>query len=227
MSRLQLSIRVRQENISRRGLKRIRREKKFWDTFAGRYDKFMNRFAGAYSDLVTLMVSDLNRNDEILEVATGTGIVALAIGDKVTMVDAVDISRPMIAVAVEKAKSEDIRNVRFSVQDCYSLSYGDARFDACIIANTLHVLMEPESALIEIRRVLKTDGIVIAPTYCHGENLKTRMISLIMRFSGFRVYHKFTISSFVDFFETNGFSVVKKRVLKEIVPLVYLVARPR
>ena len=70
------------------------------------------------------------------------------------------------------------------------------------------------------------EGILIAPTYCHGQNIRSRIISRIMGLSGFKAYHKFTIEQFCYFIEGSDFEIVKKQILKGNPPLVYLVAKP-
>ena len=37
-------------------------------------------------------------------------------------------------------------------------------------SNALHIVPEPERALAEIRRMLKDDGILVAPTFTHAGN---------------------------------------------------------
>ena len=39
-----------------------------------------------------------------------------------------------------------------------------------IVSNALHIVPQPEKALAEIRRVLKDDGVLIAPTFTHAGN---------------------------------------------------------
>ena len=43
-------------------------------------------------------------------------------------------------------------------------------FDVVIVSNALHIVPQPEKALREIKRVLKDDGVLIAPTFTHAEN---------------------------------------------------------
>ena len=57
----------------------------------------------------------------------------------------------------------------FSCRIC-CLSYADRSFDAVIVSNALHIVPQPEKALAEIRRVLKDDGVLIAPTFTHAGN---------------------------------------------------------
>lgn len=57
-----------------------------------------------------------------------------------------------------------------TVQDMFNLPYADKSFDVVIVSNALHIVPEPEKALREIRRVLRDDGVLIAPTFTHLGN---------------------------------------------------------
>lgn len=201
-------------------------EKRFWDKFAKRYDAFMKMAAREYPALINLILSDLRPDNIVLEIACGTGIISLAVSHKVHQVYATDISPAMIDIATTKAKQEKIQNIVFSVQDGYSLNFEDHTFDVCIIANAFHVMQEPGKVLKEVKRVLKPEGLLIAPGYCHGENLKARFVSWLICLTGFKAYHKFTVRSFSDFIEREGFSLLKNQLLKSRFPLAYVLARP-
>ena len=43
-----------------------------------------------------------------------------------------------------------------------------------IASNALHIVPQPEKALAEIHRVLKDDGVLIAPTFTHEGNFVFR-----------------------------------------------------
>lgn len=200
-------------------------EKRFWDRFASKYDRFMERFAGVYEEILDLIAGELEPGFVVLEVATGTGIIATAISDRASKVVATDISDPMIEVAREKAEAQGIKNVEFSVMDAYDLRFEDGAFDCCIVANALHVMKEPRRALSEVKRVLKPGGKMICPTFCHGENFKSRVVSRIVGIVGFKACTRFSVDSFRRFIEGSGFEIVDARVFKGVPPLVYLVAR--
>ena len=117
-------------------------------------------------------------------------------------------------------------NVRFSLEDATALSFANDSFDAVIISNALHIMPDPEATLASIRRVLKPDGLLIAPTFAHGHlknstwNLNARILKLI----GFETYSKWTPEEYTGFIEKNGFSVGRRKVLRAAFPLVYLEA---
>lgn len=199
--------------------------KKFWNRYAQIYDFEINRFNGkAYNKMYELMSQSLSSNMEILEVATGTGLIASHINDYVKGIEATDFSPKMI----EKAKKKGVsQKVNFSVQDGINLLFEDASFDGVIISNALHIMPDPVKVLSEIKRVLKPNGLLIAPTYSHGHlsDSTWNFNGKILKWIGFETYSKWSPEEYIAFIEENGFKVEKWQVLKAVFPLVYLEAR--
>ena len=103
----------------------------------------------------------------MLELATGTGLIAKNIVNAAAHIEATDASPEMIAEAKRDNRSAKLH---FSVQDMFRLPYVEESFDVVIVSNALHIVPQPEKALAEIRRVLKDDGVLIAPTFTHAGN---------------------------------------------------------
>jgi len=199
--------------------------KNFWNRYAKLYDFEINRFSGkAYKEMYRLMAGVLSSDLDVLEVATGTGLIAVNIAAHVRHLEATDFSPKMISKAKKKKAPG---NVHFSVEDATKLSFEDTSFDAVIISNALHIMPDPVKALLEISRVLKPNGLLIAPNYSHGHlrestwNLNAKVLKLI----GFETYSKWTPEEYAAFIRQNGFRVEKWQVLKAAFPLVYLEAR--
>ena len=89
----------------------------------------------------------------------------------------------MIEVAKQKQTEQGINNIDFQVQDSYQLNFPDKSFDVVIATNVLHLLYEPDRAFQEAKRLLKSGGIIIAPTFCYGGNQKRYTIREICRIS--------------------------------------------
>lgn len=192
----------------------------FWNRLAGCYDAIAKRELSAYSEMYALMRERLTRDMHVLELATGTGLISLAISDFAGRIEATDFSPRMIEEAKKKPTPE---NVFFSVQDACSLPYPDESFDCVIISNALHIIPDPELALANIKRVLKDDGVLIAPTFIHADNDKAgRIKAKLMELFGFRAYHKWTEQEYHAFLENNGFRIKRKEVLKSDFPLAYV-----
>ncbi len=196
--------------------------RKFWDRSARIYDRFMRGDAAVYNNVYRLMRARLRPDMEVLELATGTGLVALEIADCVKSVEATDFSEKMLSAArIKPAPS----NVRFSMQDATRLTYPNDRFDAVIICNALHIMPHPEKALAEIHCVLKDGGVLIAPNFTHKNlSLLSRIKSAVMKKFGFGVFFAWSPQEYIAFIDDHGFCVRFSSVLKASFPLTYIEA---
>ena len=192
--------------------------KNFWDKNAGRYDRFMRKDAAAYAQMYELL-RPVVRHKSVLELATGTGLIAKNIINDASDIEATDASAEMIAAARRGAQSAKLH---FSVQDMFNLPYTDGSFDVVIAANALHIVPEPEKALSEIRRVLKDDGVLIAPTFTHADNaFFGRVKAFFMKLAGFPLHSRWTSADYLSFLRENGWTVRKSAALKASFPLTY------
>ena len=190
----------------------------FWDKNAGRYDRFMRKDAAAYEQMYALL-RPVVRGKTVLELAAGTGLIAKNIVSSAAHIEATDASSEMIAEARRDNRSAKLH---FSVQDMFHLPYAEGSFDAVIVANALHIVPEPEKALSEMRRVLKDDGVLIAPTFTHADNsLLGRSKAFFMKLAGFPLHSKWASSEYLAFLRENGWTVRKSAVLKASFPLTY------
>ena len=197
----------------------------FWDSAAKRYDRQTKRLAAMYDEMVRRILRVLAPGDSVLDIGTGTGEIPLRICHAVSRLEAVDASREMIAVARDNAKLRGARNVTFSVHNSYNLPFRDGTFDAVIVSNLLHIVEHPADVLAEARRVLKTDGRLIAPTYVGRESVRARIFSWVLKRTGHPVYTRFTSRSLRALIERSGFDVADQALLKNILPVSFIVAR--
>ena len=196
----------------------MREHKNFWDKNAGRYDRFMRKDGAAYDEMYEL-IQPVVRHKTVLELATGTGLIAKHIVNAAALVEATDASAEMIA---EAKRDNHSAKLHFSVQDMFHLPYADKSFDVVIVSNALHIVPQPEKALAEIKRVLKDDGTLIAPTFTHaGNSFRGKVKAFFMRLVGFPLHSKWTSEEYLRFLRQNGWSVRKSVVLKASFPLTY------
>jgi ubiquinone/menaquinone biosynthesis C-methylase UbiE len=202
-------------------------ERRFWDRFANYYDSFINKvFRKSYASILENLESDLNLNHNVLEIGTGTGIIPFSIYSKVSSIVATDISTEMVRVANKKLIKSKIKNVDFQIQDSYNLAFPDKSFDMVIASNLFHLLYQPEKPLNEVKRVLKEDGIFIAPTLCAGENIRSKIIaSVIGTLSGFTVVNKWSINEYKNMLTNNGFIITRTVIIDDKIPLAYVVMK--
>ena len=196
----------------------MKEKKNFWDRNARIYNRFMRKDHAAYETMYAL-IHPVVKVKTVLELATGTGLIAKHIVNAAAHIEATDASAEMIAEAKRDNRSS---NLHFSVQDMFRLPYADESFDAVIVSNALHIVPQPEKALREIRRVLKDDGVLIAPTFTHaGNSFSGKVRAFFMTLAGFPLHSRWTSEEYLTFLRQNGWTVRKSVVLKVSFPLTY------
>ena len=196
----------------------MQEHKDFWDKNAGRYDRFMRKDRAAYEEMYA-HIRPVVKAKTVLELATGTGMIAKNIVNAAAHIEATDASAEMIA---EAKRDNHSTKLHFSVQDMFRLPYTEESFDVVIVSNALHIVPQPEKALAEIHRVLKDDGVLIAPTFTHAENsFSGKIRAFFMKLAGFPLHSRWTSHEYLAFLRENGWTVQKSTVLKASFPLTY------
>jgi SAM-dependent methyltransferase len=187
---------------------RLALERKFWDAKAKGYDKVVNKlFRNIYEVIIENLIEDTKQSKKLLDVATGTGILAIRLSDHVVHVTAVDIAPEMLKVAKEKSSKKKTSNIDFTIGDICDLPFGDKSFDTVVASNVLHLLFQP-----------------ILPTFCHGAHLRSQILSRLLSFLGQKTRSRWSLKSFHEFIEQNGFSITKNVYIRGSIPLTYIVA---
>ena len=196
----------------------MKKSENFWNRNAKRYDRFMRKDQAAYEKLYEL-IRPVVKARTVLELAAGTGLIAKNIVRAASRIEVTDASEEMIAEAKRNNRSAKLH---FSVRDMFCLPYADKSFDVVIVSNALHIVPQPEKALAEIRRVLKDDGVLIAPTFTHGNStLRGRLKLFFMKLAGFPLNSRWSSADYLAFLRQNGWTVRKSAVLKASFSLTY------
>ncbi len=106
--------------------------------------------------------TELSPGDSVIDVACGTGKLALALAGIVGpfgRVEAVDLSTTMVARAA--AEHRALVQLRFRVANALELPFPDATFDAATIAFGLRNLSDFEAGFREMARVVRPGGRVV------------------------------------------------------------------
>lgn len=129
---------------------RIRR---FFDVVAPVYDHLVLPVMQPRIQKAAALLGDVN-NLAVLDVCTGTGIMAVELAKRGACVTGVDFSPGMLARAAQKAKGLPLT---FQLMDASRLEFDDNHFDICVICMALHEMprLQRERALAEMHRVAR------------------------------------------------------------------------
>ena len=121
----------------------------------GQYEKLAARFAPVQDEVVDRV--RIQPGERVLDVATGTGEVAVRAANLGARVTAIDIAAPMIEKARRRAE-EAGAEISFDVGDAEYLPYEDACFDA--IVSNFGLIFAPDHANVasELARVTCPGG---------------------------------------------------------------------
>ncbi|OGW83070.1 MAG: hypothetical protein A3C47_04600 [Omnitrophica bacterium RIFCSPHIGHO2_02_FULL_51_18] len=129
-------------------------EKEFWAMRAKKYNNLEWANKGDYLHEF-LNLGDFHENDVVLDLGTGTGIIAHTVAPFVKRVVGVDISETML----QRAHNPAFTNIQWMPMDAHELKFPDASFDKVTARMVFHHIIEhTEKAMRECSRVLKKGG---------------------------------------------------------------------
>lgn len=125
----------------------------------GEYDRIADGLT--ISTDQTLRVARVRPGERVLDLATGTGITAIAARERGAEVTGVDITPELLAVARSKAHEAGHEDIDFREGDAEDLPFADATFD--VVLSTCGHMFAPdqEKVATELARVIRSGGRVV------------------------------------------------------------------
>ena len=149
------------------GLNKKEQVEKMFDTISGNYDD-LNRLISFGTDLKwrkKVLKHIINHQPErILDIATGTGDLAIKFAEKTkaSKIVGLDLSEGMLSVARKKVNDTELENkVKFIKGDSEALPFDENSFNAITVSFGIRNFDNLEKGLSEIFRVLKPNGALI------------------------------------------------------------------
>jgi demethylmenaquinone methyltransferase/2-methoxy-6-polyprenyl-1,4-benzoquinol methylase len=138
-----------------------------FDSIAWRYD-FLNHLLSFGIDKLwrrkaVRIISESYKNPCILDVATGTGDLAIeAIKIKPASIMGIDISQKMLEIGREKVSRKGFSaTIELMYGDSEKIPFNDNVFDVAMVAFGVRNFSDPLKGLSEMRRVIRDNGMVM------------------------------------------------------------------
>lgn len=195
-----------------------------WNKWSSIYDKLLFPTEASYANLTLKIIKSIEYTDKVLEIATGTGQVALSLSPYCKTIDAIDYSTAMISKARHNMDFLKFQNVNFSVSNAENLPYNSNTYDVVILSNALHTLENPDCVIHEIKRILKPGGKLITANFLHAENTRSMMLIHALTLIGYPIYRTFNESSYHNYLSRFDLLLKRCTIIDGIIPLAYVEA---
>jgi ubiquinone/menaquinone biosynthesis C-methylase UbiE len=153
--------------------------KKTFDTIAQDYDNPATRFfAQSVPHLIAHL--DLKGDENILDVATGTGNAAIELSRHLPhgQVRGIDFSKAMLAKAEEKKEALGIDNVQFLEMDMQAIQFPDGYFDMAVCSFSLFFAKDMVGQIGHMANKVKPGGKVVTTSFY--QNLFAPQVDLFL-----------------------------------------------
>ncbi|MDQ6751640.1 MAG: methyltransferase domain-containing protein [Actinomycetota bacterium] len=137
---------------------------------------------------------DPRPGDRVLEIGPGIGLYSLPAARWLApsgTLEVLDLQPEMLEETLQRARSEGLTNVTTTRGDAQQLPFADAVFDAAFVVTALGEIPDQETALRELRRVLKPNGrLVIGELVIDLHGIRLSTLKDRARRAGFRFEHR-------------------------------------
>lgn len=195
-----------------------------WDSLSPFYDLFETAYNGkCFKGIAKEIKNHVSSDDDVLECACGTGLLTVPMAEKCKSLIATDYSEGMLRQT--KKKVAQFSNTVVQKASILELPFQDDSFDVVVAANVIHLLDEPGEALSEMKRVCKTGGKIIIPTYINKARKNSMFAAKVLEKMGVDFKRQFDLASYQEFFNRYGIHVMEFITVDGRMPCVFAIIR--
>ncbi len=130
------------------------------DTVAGDMERHYS--PGRTWEVTTRTIVQLLELGDVLDVASGDGVLAELLAPRARSIQCLDISQRVVDAGKERLRNYS--NVSFAAGDMHDLPLPDASVDTVLLMHALTYTSEPQKVFNEASRVLRPGGFLLAAT---------------------------------------------------------------
>lgn len=136
-----------------------------YNQMAATYDRRWHRYISRTLSFLQNW-ANISATEIVLDIGCGTGELERLLLETHSnqQIVGVDLSEQMLAIARQKCQS--YAHVAFHLASATALPFDDHSYDRVVSASSFHYFDAPQTALIEIKRVLKPTGTLVVLDWC-------------------------------------------------------------
>jgi ArsR family transcriptional regulator len=176
---------------------RRKKSRQFFDQHARQWDKMASELIPVDRYAETIL-NNIDADSTVVEVGVGTGRLLKGLSVASKQVIGIDHSMPMLDEARERVEKEGLKNIDLRLGELNHLPIADNTADCVILNMVLHHAANPQTAFIELSRVLEQGGkLIIADLIKHDfELFHEQMADQWMGFDKNEIMHWLEVSGY-------------------------------
>jgi len=153
------------------------------------------------------------RSDHVVDLACGTGALALAFAPRVRSIFGIDLTPAMLAVGQRSAREAGARNLAFVVGNAQQIAFANESFDLALTSYALHHVPDGRRVIGEMARVLKRGGRAgVIDIFVPEDRRRAEMHDRIERARDPSHTHTLARSEFEEYFAGSGLRITGTHV---------------
>lgn len=155
------------------------------------------------------------KEDELLDVACGTGDFAIFCAKRIRHVHGIDISQGMIELAQKHASANCLDNISFECHDVENIPYADSSFSVVQCRSAFHHMDNYPQVFKEMLRCCRSGGRLAVQDIMAYEDPKVNSLFEALE-KEVDVSHNATVSKqeFVELFDRNQVDVIRSFIVE-------------
>ncbi|MCQ2416559.1 MAG: class I SAM-dependent methyltransferase [Oscillospiraceae bacterium] len=179
---------------------------------------FLRKHKHLYEEICSMIFQSVTQK-HILVIEHGDDVLSRQTAEYAQTVSVVDYSKDIRSYELRQPVP---RNLRYFLLNGISLPFENQGFDAVVVLNQLPDISA--HTMQEIHRVLREDGILIAPAVVHSDlKVSHTLADLTLRKTiAYQPVKKMTKDLYVDYLHQNGWQVKKGKLYKASLWTAYV-----
>ncbi|MEA1873445.1 MAG: class I SAM-dependent methyltransferase [Bacteroidota bacterium] len=198
----------------------MNKKHRYWDKQAAKSARLSLIMAKQFNECKNLIIYHLEPSSHLADLGCGIGYIAYELSDFVDSIHAIDYSEAMISMAKARKRSPEHDHIHLEIGNIEHTSIKENSKEACLLCHILNYHQNPEIVLLESKRIVKPNGIIISNTCCHGSIRSFRgflnWIGIYLKklLNTSKHYKVYTFKSLRKELEASGMVIIAEKKLR-------------